>query len=172
MHELLLYWPFQSLWLCESQQAVKNSSEMGMPNHLTCLLRNLYAFVVANIVEMKVECPGSLSEGKPVFVTGTPRDCWVLLNTPLTIALYLWTSRDVNWTYLAKLNKVREWNLTEMNFEISTYIWERMEVSIVVFRKSYFFFSYHNMVLKPFHSNFLIWSYFPRNLFIKRVSLR
>ena len=29
MHELLLYWPFQSLWLCESQQAVKNSSRDG-----------------------------------------------------------------------------------------------------------------------------------------------
>ena len=40
--------------------------EMGIPDHLNCLLRNLYAVVVANIVEIKTECPGSMSERKPV----------------------------------------------------------------------------------------------------------
>ena len=35
----LLYWLCQSLWLCGSQQTVENS----VPDHLTCLLRNLYA---------------------------------------------------------------------------------------------------------------------------------
>ena len=30
-------------------------NELGIPNHLTCLLRNLYAVVVINIVEMKAE---------------------------------------------------------------------------------------------------------------------
>ena len=29
--------------LCGSQQTVENSKEMGVPDHLTCLLRNLYA---------------------------------------------------------------------------------------------------------------------------------
>ena len=29
--------------LCESQQTVENLKEMGKPEHLTCLLRNLYA---------------------------------------------------------------------------------------------------------------------------------
>ena len=29
--------------MCGSQQTVENSSEMGIPDHLTCLLRNLYA---------------------------------------------------------------------------------------------------------------------------------
>ena len=31
-----------SLWLCGSQQTVKILNEMGIPDHLTCLLRNLY----------------------------------------------------------------------------------------------------------------------------------
>ena len=42
-HLFLLYWLCQSLWLCGSQQTVENSKEMGIPDHLTCLLRNLYA---------------------------------------------------------------------------------------------------------------------------------
>ena len=42
-HLLLLYWLCQSLWLCGSQQTVENLQEMGVPDHLTCLLRNLYA---------------------------------------------------------------------------------------------------------------------------------
>ena len=33
----------KSLWLCGSQQTVKILREMGIPDHLTCLLRNLYA---------------------------------------------------------------------------------------------------------------------------------
>ena len=39
----LLYWICQSLWLCGSQQTVENSLRNGNTNHLTCLLRNLYA---------------------------------------------------------------------------------------------------------------------------------
>ena len=39
---LLLYWLCQSLWLCRSQQTVE-WERMGIPDHLTCLLRNLYA---------------------------------------------------------------------------------------------------------------------------------
>ena len=42
-HLLLLQWLSQSLWLYGSQQTVENSSKLGIPNHLTCLLRNLYA---------------------------------------------------------------------------------------------------------------------------------
>ena len=42
-HLPLLYWLCQSLWLCGSQQSVENSKEMGIPDHLTCLLRNLDA---------------------------------------------------------------------------------------------------------------------------------
>ena len=40
---LLLFWLCQSLWLCGSQQTVKILKEMGIPDHMTCLLRNLYA---------------------------------------------------------------------------------------------------------------------------------
>ena len=40
---LLLYWLCQSLWLCRSQQTVKIVPEMGIPDHLTSLQRNLYA---------------------------------------------------------------------------------------------------------------------------------
>ena len=42
-HLLLLYWLCQTLWLCGSQQTVKILQEMGIPDHLTCLLRHLYA---------------------------------------------------------------------------------------------------------------------------------
>ena len=41
-HLLLLYWVCQSLWLRGSQQTVKILNEMGIQDHLTCLLRNLY----------------------------------------------------------------------------------------------------------------------------------
>ena len=42
-HLLLLYWPCKSLWLCGSPQTVEKLTEKGIPDHLTCLLRNLYA---------------------------------------------------------------------------------------------------------------------------------
>ena len=42
-HLFLLYWLCQSLWLCGSRQTVENSLRGGIPDHLTCLLRNLYA---------------------------------------------------------------------------------------------------------------------------------
>ena len=42
-HLLLLYWIRKSLWLCGSQQNVENFQEMRIPDHLTWLLRNLYA---------------------------------------------------------------------------------------------------------------------------------
>ena len=42
-HLFLLYWLRQSLWLCGSQNLWKILKEMGIPDHLTCLLRNLYA---------------------------------------------------------------------------------------------------------------------------------
>ena len=35
--------PCQSLWLCGSQKLWKILKEMGIPDHLTCLLKNLYA---------------------------------------------------------------------------------------------------------------------------------
>ena len=40
-HLLLLYWLCQSLWLCRSQHTWKILKEMGIPDYLTCLLRNL-----------------------------------------------------------------------------------------------------------------------------------
>ena len=42
-HLLLLYWLCQSLWLRGSQQTGNILLEMGIADHLTCLLRNLYA---------------------------------------------------------------------------------------------------------------------------------
>ena len=45
----LLYWLCQSLWLCGLQQMWKILKEMGIPVHLTCLLRNLYAVQEATV---------------------------------------------------------------------------------------------------------------------------
>ena len=43
-HLFLLYWLCQSLWLCGSHNKLwKILKEMGIQDHLTCLLRNLYA---------------------------------------------------------------------------------------------------------------------------------
>ena len=39
--KFLLYWLCKSLWLCGSPQSVEILKEMGIPNHLTCLLRSL-----------------------------------------------------------------------------------------------------------------------------------
>ena len=40
---LLLYRLCQSLWLCNHNKLWKILQQMGIPDHLTCLLRNLYA---------------------------------------------------------------------------------------------------------------------------------
>ena len=42
-HLILIYWLHESLWLCGSQQTGKFLKEMGIPYHLTCLLRNIHA---------------------------------------------------------------------------------------------------------------------------------
>ena len=42
-HLLLLYWLCQSLWLYGSHKLWQILQEMEIPDHLTCLLRNLYA---------------------------------------------------------------------------------------------------------------------------------
>ena len=42
-HLLLLYWLCQSLWRVDHNKLWKTLKEIGMPDHLTCLLRNLYA---------------------------------------------------------------------------------------------------------------------------------
>ena len=42
-HLCMLYWLCQSLWLCGPNKLWKILKEMGIPDHLTCLLRNLYA---------------------------------------------------------------------------------------------------------------------------------
>ena len=40
---LLFHWLHQSPWLCRSNKLWKILKEMGIPDHLTCLLRKLYA---------------------------------------------------------------------------------------------------------------------------------
>ena len=42
-HLLLLYWLCKSLWLVDHNKLWKILQEMGIPDHFTCLLRNLYA---------------------------------------------------------------------------------------------------------------------------------
>ena len=42
-HLFLLYWLHECFWLCGSKQIMENLQEMGIPGHITCLLRNLYA---------------------------------------------------------------------------------------------------------------------------------
>ena len=46
---ILLYWLYQSLWLCGSWQTVENSSRDGNTDYFTCLLRNLYASQEATV---------------------------------------------------------------------------------------------------------------------------
>ena len=41
-HLLLLYWPHQSFYCVDHHSLWKTFQEMGIPDHLTCLLRNLY----------------------------------------------------------------------------------------------------------------------------------
>ena len=41
-HLFLLYWLYQSLYLCGPQQTLENSSRDGTTRPLICLLRNLY----------------------------------------------------------------------------------------------------------------------------------
>ena len=41
-HLSLFHWLYWSLWLCCSWQTWKALREIGIPDHLTCLLRNLY----------------------------------------------------------------------------------------------------------------------------------
>ena len=48
-HLLLLYWLCQSLWLCDHNKLWKILKEMGIPDHLTCLQRNLYAGLEATV---------------------------------------------------------------------------------------------------------------------------
>ena len=48
-HLFLLYWLCQSLWLCGSQKIWKIIKQMRIPDHLTCLLRNLYASQEATV---------------------------------------------------------------------------------------------------------------------------
>ena len=50
-HLLLLYWLHQNLWLCGSKKKKlwKIHKEMGIPDHFTCLLRNLYVSQEATV---------------------------------------------------------------------------------------------------------------------------
>ena len=52
-HLFLLYRLCQSLWLYGSQQTVEILQEMGIPDHLACLLRNLYAGQEATVRDME-----------------------------------------------------------------------------------------------------------------------
>ena len=61
-HLSLLCWLRQSLWLCESQ-LWKILKEMGIPDHLICLLRNLYA-VLQQQLELDVEQQTGSKSGK------------------------------------------------------------------------------------------------------------
>ena len=57
--KLLLYWLCQSLWLCGWQQTVENFKEIGIPDHLTCLLRKLYAGQEVTVRTGHWQCTGS-----------------------------------------------------------------------------------------------------------------
>ena len=48
-YQFLFYFLCQSFWLCGSQNTWEILKEMGIPDHLTCLLRNLYACQEATI---------------------------------------------------------------------------------------------------------------------------
>ena len=84
---LLLYWLCQSLWLCGSEQTGK-FLEMGLPDHLTCLLRNLYANQEATV--------RTRHGTKDWFQTGKGM-CQVCISSPCLFNLYaeytMWNAR-------------------------------------------------------------------------------
>ena len=49
----LLYWLCQSLCLCDHNKLWKILQEMGIPDHLTCLLRNLCSIQEATELDME-----------------------------------------------------------------------------------------------------------------------
>ena len=51
-HQFLLYWLCQILWLCGTK-LWKILKDMGIPDHLTCLRRNLYAGQEATELDME-----------------------------------------------------------------------------------------------------------------------
>ena len=62
-HLFLLYWRCQSLWLCvDLNKLWKILKEMGIPDHLTCLLRNLYTGQEATVKLNMEQQTGSKSE--------------------------------------------------------------------------------------------------------------
>ena len=61
----LLYWLRQSLWLWGSQETVGNSERDGIPDHLTCFLRNLYAGQEATVRTWKQRTGSKL--GKAIY---------------------------------------------------------------------------------------------------------
>jgi len=86
-HLLLLYWLHQSLSLCGSQQTVKILQEMGIPDHVTCLLRNLLQ-VKKQQLELDMEQQTGSKSGKeyvkavychPAYLTSMQNTSWEML---------------------------------------------------------------------------------------------
>ena len=83
----LFYWLCQSLWLWGSPQTVKILKEMEKPDHLTCLLKNLYAGQEAT-VELDLEQQTGSKLGKeyvkavychPAYLTYMQSTSWETL---------------------------------------------------------------------------------------------
>ena len=72
---LLLHWLCKSIWLYGSQQPWKILKELGIPDHLTCHLRNLYAGHEATVrtgYGTTEGFPGGSVSKKSVCDTGDP----------------------------------------------------------------------------------------------------
>ena len=85
-HLLLLHWLHQSLWLSGSQQIGKLLKRWGIPDHLTCLLRNLYSGQEAT--EPNKEQQTGSQSGKqymkavycyPAYLTSMQNTSWEML---------------------------------------------------------------------------------------------
>ena len=61
-HLFLFYSLCQSLWLCGSNNLWKILQEMGIPDHLTCLLRNLCAGQEATELDMEQQTGSKLGK--------------------------------------------------------------------------------------------------------------
>ena len=61
-HLFLFYSLCQSLWLCGSNNLWKILQEMGIPDHLTCLLRNLCAGQEATELDMEQRTDSKLGK--------------------------------------------------------------------------------------------------------------
>ena len=86
-----------TMWITTSLKILK---EIGLPNHFTCLLRNLYAGQEAT-VRTRHGTTDWFSIGKRVQITCILSPCWQFQSERCVILFFTWTHRGhcrvINW---------------------------------------------------------------------------